>query len=278
MRIFTTLLLFIATFANAQDQRFVYEYKFISDSTNIADVKTEVMNLDVSKDGSKFYSYSVYKSDSLMKVDVERQLKATGMIDIKSDMRKGNVRYSITKTYPDYNVFFHTKMMMDAYKVKEDRKISWNILPEKSKIGEWNVQKAETNFGGRKWTAWFSTEIPILDGPYKFHGLPGLIVKIEDKTNSHIFELKGISKVGETTIENDVFKSNEIQISQKQYAKVVSDYESDPTKGLKQMQMGGANIVMVGKNGDNDQFMRDREKSIKDKLKKDNNKIELTSK
>ena len=46
------------------------------------------------------------------------------------------------------------------------------------KIGEFETQKAETFIFGRKWTAWFSPEIPIQDGPYKFRGLPGLIVKI----------------------------------------------------------------------------------------------------
>jgi GLPGLI family protein len=55
----------------------------------------------------------------------------------------------------------------------------------KEKIGNWEAQKATTEFGGRKWTAWFCEEIPLSDGPYKFKGLPGLIVKISDADNSH---------------------------------------------------------------------------------------------
>lgn len=35
-------------------------------------------------------------------------------------------------------------------------------------------------------------DIPFQDGPYKFRGLPGLIIKIKDQTHSHSFELKGI--------------------------------------------------------------------------------------
>lgn len=34
------------------------------------------------------------------------------------------------------------------------------------------TQKATCDFAGRKWIAWFTTEIPIQDGPYKFYGLP----------------------------------------------------------------------------------------------------------
>ena len=46
--------------------------------------------------------------------------------------------------------------------------------------------KAVTEFAGRKWTAWFTEELPFQDGPYKFRGLPGLIVKLEDATQSHV--------------------------------------------------------------------------------------------
>jgi GLPGLI family protein len=71
-------------------------------------------------------------------------------------------------------------------------------LPEKQKIGSWEAQKATTEFAGRKWTAWFAEELPFNDGPYKFKGLPGLIVKISDETNSHSMELRGTSKFVQT--------------------------------------------------------------------------------
>jgi GLPGLI family protein len=39
--------------------------------------------------------------------------------------------------------------------------MTWKISSETRKIGEYKVQKAETDFGGRKWTAWFTTDLPI---------------------------------------------------------------------------------------------------------------------
>lgn len=45
--------------------------------------------------------------------------------------------------------------------------------------------------GGRQWIAWFTNEIPFQDGPFKFYGLPGLIVKLEDSEDYHKFLLKG---------------------------------------------------------------------------------------
>lgn len=263
------LIVGIVTFA--QNKRFIYEYKFIPDSTNLEDLKTEMMFLDTTKDGSKYYSYTVFNSDSIMKVDLEKQLAATGSINVKSDMQKGSVRYSVTKTYPDYKINLHRRLGMDAYNISDDRKINWKISSQKEKIGEWNAQKAEADFAGRHWIAWFSTEIPIQDGPYKFRGLPGLIVKIEDKTGSHKMELKGIKNiVGDVDI--NVWEAKEIAVNSKQFQKILQEYENNPTKGLKQMQVG--NIVLNMAEG-TQRHMKEQEDRLKNQIKKDNNRIEL---
>ncbi|MFY1046541.1 GLPGLI family protein [Chryseobacterium sp. GP-SGM7] len=257
----------------AQNKRFIYEYKFIPDSANISDIKTEIMNLDTSPTESKFYSYSVYKSDSIMKVDLEKQLANTGMINIKSDQNKGSVMYSVSKDYPDYKVFLHNQLLADQYKISDDRKIIWKISSDKQKIGEWNTQKAETEFGGRKWVAWFAPDIPIQDGPYKFHGLPGLIVKLEDNTKSHVFNLQGVKNIKE--IPSNIFRMKEINVNQKQYEKLLKEYENDPTKGRRQIQTGGITIMMKEGAGND---MKAQELRIKERIKKNNNRIELVTK
>ncbi len=269
-----TLFLIVGILTFSQNKRFIYEYKFIPDSTNPEEIKTEMMFLDTNTNGSKYYSYTVFNSDSLMKVDLEKQLAATGSINVRTDMRKGDVRYSVNKTYPDYNINLHRRLSMDAYNISDDRKMNWKILPDKGKIGEWNVQKAETDFAGRHWIAWFSTEIPIQDGPYKFHGLPGLIVSVEDRTGSHKMELKGIKNIqGELDI--NVFDAKEIAINNKQFQKVVKEYENDPTKGIKQLQMGGATVVLTGKDGNTAKVAKEQEDRLRNQIKKDNNRIEL---
>ncbi len=273
-KLLINLFLIFGILTIAQNKRFIYEYKFISDSTNLEDVKTEMMFLDTTKDGSKYYSYTVFNSDSIMKVDLEKQLAATGSINVKSDMRKGDVRYSVTKTYPDYKINLHRRLGMDAYNISDDRKINWKISSDKEKIGEWNAQKAEADFAGRKWIAWFSTEIPIQDGPYKFRGLPGLIIKIEDKTGSHKLELKGIKNI-KKELDINVFDAKEIAVNSRQFQKVIKEYENDPTKGIKQIQMGGTSIVLTGKDGTSTKIAKEQEERLKARIKKDNNRIEL---
>lgn len=52
---------------------------------------------------------------------------------------------------------------------------------------------AKTHFSGRDYVAWYSVDIPLPYGSYKFYGLPGLIVKVEDSMKSYIWELAGVS-------------------------------------------------------------------------------------
>ena len=46
------------------------------------------------------------------------------------------------------------------------------------------------------WTriyAWYTLDVPISYGPYKFFGLPGLIIKIEESTGMYIWEMYSLS-------------------------------------------------------------------------------------
>jgi len=275
-KVFVLLFLGMIVFLSAQNQRFMYEYKFVSDSTNRDDVKTELMNLDTTPKGSKFYSYTSYKSDSLMRVDLEKQLKANGSINIKTDQRKGVIRYSIAKNYTNGNIDFRTRIGMDAFRVAEERKMTWKILPDKQKIGNWETQKATTEFAGRKWTAWFCSDIPIQDGPYKFSGLPGLVVKLEDDTHSHLYNLIAIKNLGALEPEIYAFQiSKEIPLKSAEYKKLLLEHRKDPAKGLRQISMDNGVVLNMNNSAETNKFLKEREERLKAQIKKDNNLIEI---
>jgi GLPGLI family protein len=58
--------------------------------------------------------------------------------------------------------------------------IEWALTTETKMIDTLNCQKAIGKFRGRTYTAWYAKEIPVSVGPWKLHGLPGLIVEAED--------------------------------------------------------------------------------------------------
>jgi GLPGLI family protein len=55
-RIILLVFSFFSVFMLAQNQRFIYEYKFVTDSTNKNNADQDIMYLDIAKKGSKFYS------------------------------------------------------------------------------------------------------------------------------------------------------------------------------------------------------------------------------
>lgn len=282
-RIIIGMLSFLSIATYSQNQRFSYEYKFVIDSTEKDKVGTEMMLLEVFSKGSKFYSREVFESDSIMEAEFKKQSKGLdNHINLKGFQSKGKVRYQVEKNYPNYSVNFFTRLGSDDYMIEESRKQVWKIVPEKEKVGEFIAQKASCEYAGRSWTAWFTTDIPIQDGPHKFHGLPGLIVKLEDKTKSHTFELKGVTKFGNET-EWKSFKDKEryeplIVLNDKKYKKVYLDNRADPNKGTRQLLAGGGTIVMKDASGkiiDMNEMMKRREKQQIEANKKNNNLLEL---
>ena len=59
---------------------------------------------------------------------------------------------------------------------------------------------ATADFRGRRWTAWFATDIPVSDGPWKLSGLPGLILEAYDKGHQYTFTAVGLERVAEEPI------------------------------------------------------------------------------
>lgn len=288
--------MFLGVLANAQINRFFYEYKFIPDSNNKEEVKKEIMLLDIDKSGSTYYSQDKFVADSIAKAELEKQLKAGGgSISVNRREKPGQVSYKVTKQYPDFKIYLFRNISTDKYKIKEDRKPEWKITSEKQKIGEYDAQKAVTSFGGREWTAWFTTDLPFQDGPYVFYGLPGLIVKIEDATGSHSMTLAGNKTIKTPDAEADLqipdhvkvlgIGGKDIEVTKDQFKKAWKAYVNDPSKNMRELMMkngGDSNTKVVfkvktadGKEiSDPNQVFRQMEKSTKEALQKDNNPIE----
>ncbi|MNU13568.1 hypothetical protein D3C71_16070 [compost metagenome] len=293
MKKISLALLLIIGFSSFAQNRFFYDYKFIPDSTDKANVLKEIMLLDIDKSGSKYYGQEKFIADSTSQADLERQLKLSpNNISISRNDKPGMISYKVTKQYPDFKTHLFTRISNDSYKIEEDKKPEWKILPDKQKIGEYNAQKATTKYGGREWTAWFSTDLPFQDGPYKFYGLPGLIVKIEDKTGSHSLTLVG-NKTIQTTTEKEMnlpqgvqlygMGGKDIEINKAQFKKAWKAYKSDPTKNMREMMSKNSDtnkIVFKTKTPDGreisdpNQVFREMEKKAKEGFKKNNNPIE----
>jgi len=73
--------------------------------------------------------------------------------------------------------------------------IGWNLTTETKLFDKINTQKASATFKGREWEVWFAPDIPFETGPWKLHGLPGLIIEAYDKNREIEFLFNGFESV-----------------------------------------------------------------------------------
>ncbi|MEM6770380.1 MAG: GLPGLI family protein, partial [Bacteroidota bacterium] len=76
----------------------------------------------------------------------------------------------------------------------------WTILPDTKEIAGYNCHAATTHFRGRNYTAYFTPEITLSGGPYKYNGLPGLILEISTEDGSYAWHCKSITNLSQTEL------------------------------------------------------------------------------
>ncbi|MFC0428156.1 MULTISPECIES: GLPGLI family protein [Chryseobacterium] len=260
----------------AQTNRFVYQVTSKPDINNKSDIKTENAYLDISAEKSMFYSENRIKRDSVMKANFQSG-GARGFNREQMDGLRTNINYSIEKNKKDQKIIYKDRLGRDQYSYEEDRPLNWKILSETTKIGDYKVQKAETDFGGRKWTAWFTTDLPYQDGPYKFSGLPGLVVKAEDSTGDYSFDLMKNYKISD--FPEMVTFGNVMKVKRTDYVKQQEKYKTDPASFMNSQRGGGgisAPMRIGGGGNQNPADMRKRmEERAKEEAKRNSNPIEL---
>ncbi|MET3529314.1 hypothetical protein DRF59_01560 [Chryseobacterium flavum] len=267
MKIIFFFWLFFFSICYSQNIRFSYNYKFIIDTLQKDNISEEVVILDFNneKKESIFTGLKHILSDSTMAV-----MSRKGIMLFPDKSMK--IKYVVEKKN-DSILYFYTDNHMPnpALKVKDKRTINWKILNEKEKISGYPVQKAIATFGGREWIAWFTNEIPISDGPYKFRGLPGLILKVYDKTNTHIFEIISVQKQKSNYIVlNDDTYKNVKEISFNEYQEISKE---SPLERYRNKAFSGD--IIFKSSEEKQKFLKDLDIKIKESKIHDNNPIEL---
>lgn len=158
------------------------------------DVKsTDLQVLLIGKTVSKYYSqykldYCNFVVDYLRKgSDTYPNIKETGAWS-----------YELFKNYPQgkETVTDIASMLGGSFVYDEELPaFDWKISDEKQTILSYPCQKATVSFRGRNFIAWFTPDIPVPNGPWKFGGLPGLILSLSDSENNFIYECQGLEQL-----------------------------------------------------------------------------------
>ena len=193
------LLFFITFTLKGLGQITVVDYQL---STNFGLPITTNWVLVFNENESYFYKeYSKIKTDNndknMFSLKNANNKKEVNNINVKVDFR----RFYKAEFEKD-SLFSQIGIVEKPYYVHEQiPKLDWEILKEKKTIKDYTCQKAKTHFRGRTYYVWFTTEIPTQAGPWKFNGLPGLILRVENSTSTILMKATKIQKKPDTTLE-----------------------------------------------------------------------------
>ena len=178
-----------------------YERIKLLDTLDVNNIKVDYLTLQAGKKGAAFYSEKRRKESGHLKTNDEYLLKAIKNHSIIDDLSKLE-RDEIYRNHDMMQTWSLQRFDLTSWIIYEDiEKPVWNITGEADSILGFTCLKAETSFRGREWTAFFTPEIPIQEGPWKLYGLPGLILKVYDSKKHYIYEAKDINTVSPGLVE-----------------------------------------------------------------------------
>src|SRR5690606_31924153 len=96
----------------------------------------------------------------------------------------------------------------------------------------------EADFKGRRYTAWFTTEIPLPFGPWKLHGLPGLILEAYDQNKEVGFLYAGFDKMEDVSHIVGIPESA-MEADEKSLQKLIESVKKNPSAAAKASAQSG---------------------------------------
>ena len=166
-----------------------------TDSEGRYDYENDDMQLEVGEKVSYFYSatYRAYEEELRKSVDANNIAIPT------STSARGSIPMDFYRNYPTGKSTYLDKVIREKFRITEPlEQPQWDIIADSTKqILNYDCQMARCTFKGRTWTAWFTTDIPLDNGPWKLCGLPGLILRAYDAKQQYIFDCVGMKQAGE---------------------------------------------------------------------------------
>ncbi|WP_189605902.1 GLPGLI family protein [Salinimicrobium marinum] len=250
------------SFSDEFKYKAIYKLTYQPDSTDANSVRSEFMILYLGEKISRFSSAERSRGDSILRHRKRNRLEFTGRFQGAPQTK---FDYYVFKGIPEGELSYTRKIVKDNFRYVQDLDLfNWEIQPETKEVSGYQAQKATTNFSGREYTAWFTSEIPIPEGPHKFNGLPELIVEIRDQKDHYSFVLTEFKEI--EGIPFDFTTKDYNTTNQRKCKEVVEKYNFDPFAA---MERYGMKIHFTPEQE------REAKKEVKEKFEKYNNLFEL---
>lgn len=213
-----------------------YTYRFVKDAAYPNDKRTGMTILQIGKQYNRFCDFYELRFDSIC----DETSRGTIPLIESSPLMLSALKKSLFTESIVINKLKNKEIIQRTagirtkrYQYEEDCPIlKWEILEGDTTIAGYHCNKAKTRLFGRDYIAWYSTEVNIPYGPYKFNGLPGLIFRVVDTQEHFEFLLNGLQKTNKYIPiyiwnNKDIVKTN-----RKTVRKIYKNFCSDPVSTL----------------------------------------------
>jgi GLPGLI family protein len=141
--------------------------------------------------------------------------------------------FFLTKNFASEHSTDYIDMLGKTYIVDDTLHTpTWKILNQIKEVAGFICMKAETvdTVKNQKITAWFAQDIPVMAGPERYFGLPGLILEL-DINEGDVTIVASKVEFKKLTNEFNLKKIKGKKISDAEYTKIIADFIKDSIKG-----------------------------------------------
>lgn len=202
-----------------------YQFKFLKDNKLSQNPREGLCVLQIGENYSKFSDTKTLTKDSLS--EKFSHLETNGVKEMNQFlMYKSLWETESLKSTVDRKITYQRKYKTKYEYEELQPEFEWQLHNESKKILDYSCKKATVKYRGREFIAWYTTEVPVNNGPYIFEGLPGLILELEDSQNKYHFTAIGIDKKPK-----DIYLRNDkeiLKISRAKFREVEKTYHDNP--------------------------------------------------
>lgn len=94
------------------------------------------------------------------------------------EVEEKEINNYIFKDYKTNDLVYLEKFMGEIYVHEPLQQFNWIVTNSKDTILGYECRQAKTFYRGRNYIAYFTIDLPFKAAPWKFHGLPGVMLKV----------------------------------------------------------------------------------------------------
>ncbi|MDR0961896.1 MAG: GLPGLI family protein [Mediterranea sp.] len=212
-----------------------YTYRFVKDAKFPNEKKTGITLLQIGDNYSRFCDYYSLRFDSLCDELSRGKISVVESAPLMlATLKKSEFTESILiDRQKNKATIQRTAGMTQKYQYEEAcPDLKWELMEGDTLIAGYRCNKAKTSLFGRDYVAWYSAEVEMPYGPYKFNGLPGLVFYVSDTQENFEFALSGLQKADNYIPIYLWSRKDIVKTSRKTVRAIYKNYCADPVSAL----------------------------------------------